>query len=1163
MFLCLLLTVFEASAYARFSENGLYYETKNGLTATLVDKWSVPEYDFLEVVVPDSVPYGGRKIPVTCIGQKAFQNTVLQKITLPNTLISIENSAFQNTKLSSVVLPESIEYIGGTAFANCINLTSITILSKIETLEYNCFAGCSNLTVVNLPDGLKTIEVGCFGGCVSLKSILIPESVENLGGFNNCDSLSTINIPKNLKSVLDGTFKYCKAITKIELPETVVSLGKSVFNGCDNLVEVKLSNKISRIEDNTFAYSPKLQSVNIPDSLKYIGEYAFAGCTALAVDIIFPNGFNEIHRCAFRKTPIKSLSLPETLTDIVGDEVFRECKELENVNLSNVINLGRSVFYKCEKITEIDLSNAEIIGDGAFGYCTSLNSITFGDKLKKVEESAFSQCINLQKVEISDLNNWCKVSFGNDCSNPVQYSKRLYLNGVELQSLTIPDGITQIGDYQFHGWTRFKKAYLPSSVTKIGKGAFKDCSNLNTVEFIGENSVDSIADWAFQNTSIKEFEFSSKLNFLGASFKGCTSLLSVELPVGLTSVGNSAFMDCTALSEVSLPNTITHLGNYSFKNCTSLDSIFVPKSLKYMGLEAFFGCKNISGVYIEDIESWSKIKIANMPTYNQGGGMSFITADTQSNPLIYAGNLYLNGDLITDLVIPSTVDRVSEFAFQGAKCLQSLTISEGVDTLGGKSFADCNNLKTIRLPKSLKRIEITTGLNRGGPFSGIGIDNSKVDVYIEDVEGWIKNSIAYCTYGGYSYEPFVDLYLNGELLSDIIVPETIDDLPSNAFYNLRSVKSVTLPSSLITMAGTQFQNNNSVKTLYMRGEFPPDFVKQSSFTTLEKIYVPSGCVDDYKASWDKFASIIYEAPIETMFNDEQTAESLKENKAAYSAVYNKSVTSVDLTNATLDSNVTLETLKEGDTNSNILYYMPSESNIAGDNIIKDGHADNIVITDKQTFGCSSTFTANNVSYNRIYGTKKATMYLPYALTEDQLVGLTVLKCKGLSADGSNVEFEKVTSTEANTPYLIYANNDDSQIGNIEEVTIEETPTHALMDGLQFIGTYEKLNLTSNDENVYYIFYNDSFCKVGKNVVVNPFRAYISVPVTAASRSYIPISIVDDEATAIKNIHKNDLENVRVFSIDGRLVRKSVSDSNATSGLSSGLYIVNGNKVVVE
>ena len=135
---------------------------------------------------------------------------------------------------------------------------------------------------------------------------------------------------------------------------------------------------------------------------------------------------------------------------------------------SGDIEIPASVVYESTEY------NVTCIGDSAFTYCV-LNSITIPNSVTSIGKDAFKDSYNMKSVHISDLEAWCKIAFSTCDSNPVCYAHRLYLNGVEVKDVVIPESLTSIGNYTFYNCFNLTSVTIPNSVTSIGDGAFYDC----------------------------------------------------------------------------------------------------------------------------------------------------------------------------------------------------------------------------------------------------------------------------------------------------------------------------------------------------------------------------------------------------------------------------------------------------------------------------------------------------------------------------------------------------------------------------------------------------------------------------------------------------------------------------------------------------------------
>ena len=402
---------------------------------------------------------------------------------------------------------------------------------------------------------------------------------------------------------------------------------------------------------------------------------------------------------------------------------------------------------------------------------------------------------------------------------------------ISLTSITIPLGVKRIRDCAFEGCSGLTSITIPDGVTSIDDDAFRGCSSLTSIKI--PNSVTSIGEWVFSNcSSLTSITIPKSVTSIGHSvFRFCSSLASITIPNSVTSIGNYAFYGCSGLTNITIPDSVTSIGTDAFWDCRSLISITIPDSVTSIGGSAFSGCNKLESVYITDLAAYLNCEY---------GGYD-------SNPMYYAKKLYINGKRATKVIVPSTVRKIPDYAFNNCDSLTSITVPDSVTSIGNHAFDGCKNLTSITIPdgvtsigdstfsgcSSLTSITIPDSVTSIGEYAFSGCSgltsitipdsvtsignhafsgcSGLTSITIPDGVTNIGNSIfSYCYNLTHITIPNsitnIGDYMFSECrkLTNIVIPDSVTSIGGGAFYNCYSLTSITIPDSVTSIGGIAF-----------------------------------------------------------------------------------------------------------------------------------------------------------------------------------------------------------------------------------------------------------------------------------------------------------------------------------------------------------------------
>ena len=637
--------------------------------------------------------------------------------------------------------------------------------------------------------------------CCRCNSVSEKESHVYIDGLCECGEIETTTdseftfteLGNNQWSIAkyNGNRAYVK-IPSMHNGGTVVAIGDEAFGG-DTTMNLKLKSvvipdSVTTIGEYAFCYCMGLTSVEIPDSVTTIGEGAFGGCIGLT-----------------------SITIGEYVTAI-GEYAFEACYKLVEIyNKSNLNLTAGSEEYGCVGLyakniyTEENDSKLSHTDDGyifhhngtdayLMGYCGDERALTLPDGFTaydgtqinsyEIHQYAFFICEVLTSVEISDSVTTIGDSAFYGCAG--------------LISVTIPDSVTSIGSAAFQYCVELTSGTIGESVTTIGDYAFYECNKL--IEVYNKSDLNIVAGSkgngyiGYYAQNIYTNEGGSKLSHTddgyifyyngsdGYLMSYCGDETELTLPDSFTAY------DGTTVSSYGIYQYA--FSNYVFPNY-DLTSVDIPDSVTEIRNSAFAYCTSLTSVYYTgDIAGWCGITFESY----------------SSNPLSNGGNLYIDNQLVTGLVIPDTVTEIKAYAFYNCASLTSVTIGESVTTIGGHAFSGCDNLQQINWD--------AVAVNDFDYYDNVFYNSGTANCMTVTFSDRVQRIPSYAFYDCAS-------------LTSVTIGESVTTIENYAFHGCIGLTFVAIPDSVTSIGDYAFSGCYKLVEVYNKSSL--DITAGSSF----------------------------------------------------------------------------------------------------------------------------------------------------------------------------------------------------------------------------------------------------------------------------------------------------------------------------------------------
>ena len=556
--------------------------------------------------------------------------------------------AFQSSPIKSISIIGSGELLN--QFSNQFSsLETITLNEGITKIGSNVFIELSSLITLNIPSTVQIIEGGSIQRCYKV-NIVISENNKNYK-YHEDNHYITNYESNSLILYIEREGEE----TTFDLDNTITSLGTKSFYGNSHIEILTLSETFQAASDGAFSNIPNLKEIRYFGSVPFTSNDDLSSSNikirvTLAYDItahpsimninVIQDLFSISYPCGVDFTSSYNI---ESITKLV---VEGEGTVFGPISLNGATDAYNPNIQIGWEFSEIDFSkapNIQSFADQAFKGCTSLISIQIPASVHIIPSECFSGCSKLSSITIANKNDLEGIQIINSNS---------FENCISISSFVVPSTFESVGNNAFLGCTSLTTLEIPVTTS------FQ--SEKTTLKLLKETVPTIISNNAFDLSIIKTLIFYGneelKLEINNEEF---SSIETITLKEGITSIEENVFVDLTTLTTLNIPSTVESIAGGSIQKCYNVEPI-ISKENQHI-------------TYSEDC---------------------FYTIPNENNPKSLLTTISRKDK--TTIEIPDGVERIEAKAFLGNEFVQTIILPETIQSIGDNTFKGCTQLTEIK-----------------------------------------------------------------------------------------------------------------------------------------------------------------------------------------------------------------------------------------------------------------------------------------------------------------------------------------------------------------------------------------------------------------------------------------------------------------------------------